>query len=106
MQPLSNFFTLLSDDELEMLHDSALKLLENPGMKIENEELLEALKNRGAWVDFDTAIVRFPGELVKEAIEIAKSRNLNGFIECNPKTGENVEKAFEALTRLILEELD
>jgi len=41
----------------------------------------------------------------EEGIKIAKSRNLNGFIECNPKTGENVEKAFEALTRLILDRL-
>jgi len=40
----------------------------------------------------------------EEAIKIAKSRNLNGFIECNLKTGKNVEKAFEALTRLILSE--
>ena len=39
----------------------------------------------------------------EEAIEIAKSRNLNGFIECTPKTGEKVEKAFESLTRLILD---
>jgi len=34
--------------------------------------------------------------------EIAKSKNLNGFIECNLKTGKNVEKAFEALTRLMV----
>jgi len=39
---------------------------------------------------------------VEEGKEIAKSKNLNGFIECNLKTGENVEKVFEALTRLIL----
>ena len=42
----------------------------------------------------------------EEAIKIAKSRNLNGFIECNLKTGKNVEKAFEALTRLILADMD
>lgn len=79
MRPLSNFFTLLSDDELEMLHDSALKLLEDPGMKIENEELLGALKYKGAWVDFDTANVRFPGELVKEVVEIAKMEEKERF---------------------------
>ena len=38
----------------------------------------------------------------KDGIKIAKSRNVNGYIECNLKTGKNVEKAFEALTRLIL----
>ncbi len=37
-----------------------------------------------------------------EGIKIAKSRNTNGFIETSSKTGENVEKTFEALTRLML----
>jgi len=30
-------------------------------------------------------------------------KGVNGFIECSLKTGENVEKAFEALTRLMLD---
>jgi len=38
----------------------------------------------------------------EERVEIANSKNLDGYIECNPKTGENVERAFEALTRLML----
>ena len=38
----------------------------------------------------------------KEAIKIAKSRGVDGFIECSAKTGENVQEAFEALTRLML----
>jgi len=40
----------------------------------------------------------------EEGIKIAKSKNLNGYIECSPKTGENVDKVFEDLTRLILVE--
>jgi len=39
-----------------------------------------------------------------EGIKIAKSRNVNGFIETSSKSGENVEKTFEALTRLMLSE--
>ena len=39
-----------------------------------------------------------------DGIKIARSRNVNGFIETSSKTGENVEKTFEALTRLMLEE--
>ncbi|MFX1296987.1 MAG: Rab family GTPase, partial [Promethearchaeota archaeon] len=38
----------------------------------------------------------------EEGIKIAKSRGADGFIECSPKTGENVEETFEALTRLML----
>lgn len=39
-----------------------------------------------------------------DGIKIAKSSGVNGFIECSFKTGENVEKVFEALTRLMLNE--
>ncbi len=37
-----------------------------------------------------------------DGIKIARSRNVDGFIETSSKTGENVEKTFEALTRLML----
>ena len=39
-----------------------------------------------------------------EAIKIAKSRGVDGFIEVSGETGENVSEAFEALTRLMLNE--
>lgn len=39
---------------------------------------------------------------VQEAKEIAKSRGLSGFIECSAKTGQNVEKVFQALVRLMI----
>jgi len=39
----------------------------------------------------------------EEGIKIAKSREVDGFIECSSKTGENVEKTFEALTGLMLD---
>lgn len=37
-----------------------------------------------------------------EAINLAKKRGLAGFIECSAKTGENVEEAIVAITRLIM----
>jgi len=39
-----------------------------------------------------------------EGIKIAKSRNVNGFIETSSKSGENVEKTFKALTGLMLDD--
>jgi small GTP-binding protein len=38
----------------------------------------------------------------EEAINVAKSMGLNGFIECSSKTGENVEQSFEVLTKMML----
>jgi len=39
----------------------------------------------------------------EEGINIAKSKGTDGFIECSSKTGENVEEAIAALTRLMME---
>jgi small GTP-binding protein len=38
-----------------------------------------------------------------EGINIARSRAVDGFIECSSKTGENVEETFDALTRLMMQ---
>jgi len=38
-----------------------------------------------------------------EGIEISKTRDMDAFIECSSKTGENVEETFEALTKLMLQ---
>jgi small GTP-binding protein len=38
----------------------------------------------------------------EEGINIAKARGVDGFIECVPRTGENVDATFEALTRIML----
>ena len=38
-----------------------------------------------------------------EGMEIAKSRGVDGFIECSAKTGENVLEAINALTRLMMQ---
>ncbi|MFX1257704.1 MAG: Rab family GTPase [Promethearchaeota archaeon] len=37
------------------------------------------------------------------AYELVKSYNLSGYIECSSKTGENVEKVFQYITYLMLE---
>lgn len=38
----------------------------------------------------------------EEGLKVAKSAGLDDFIECSSKTGENVEKLFETLTKLML----
>ncbi len=40
----------------------------------------------------------------KEGEQVAKSREAQGFMECSSKSGDNVERVFETLARLILEE--
>jgi len=42
----------------------------------------------------------------KKAMEIAKSKGADGYIECSSKNGENVHKVFNLLTKLILKNRD
>ncbi len=42
------------------------------------------------------------GVSVEEAIKVQESHNLNTYIECSAKTGENVEEVFKTLTRAIM----
>jgi small GTP-binding protein len=39
----------------------------------------------------------------EEGEKIAKDKGFSGFTECSSKTGKNVEKSFEILTRIMLE---
>ncbi len=89
----NHFAQLLSDQELNRLHDSALALLENPGMKIESPGLLKALQQRGATVDFAKEIVRFPSKLVEETLEIAARQEGERLRESNG----NITKASNCL---------
>jgi len=83
MLPVFSFAQIMSDDELEQLHEGALAILEDPGMRIENQGLLKALKNKGATVDFEQEIAKFPRKMVEETIEIAVREDNERLLENN-----------------------
>jgi trimethylamine--corrinoid protein Co-methyltransferase len=72
VRPIAQFFRVLDEGELDLLHEQALAILEEPGMRIENGGILKALGKKGAIVDFRTEVVRFPKRLVEEVIGIAR----------------------------------
>ena len=72
MRPMAGFFRALTDAEVDQLHESVVALLENPGMRIENEQILKALEKKGAKVASAAETVRFPRKLLEETIEIAR----------------------------------
>ena len=41
-----------------------------------------------------------------DAIEVSKSHNLHGYIECSSKNGDNVDEVFEFITRKMMENAD
>ncbi len=58
----------LDDSQLDRLQDATLAVLENVGVRFPNERSLEILGDHGCAVDRGTQIVKFPRELVREAV--------------------------------------
>lgn len=62
---------LLSEDEIHRLHDAALQILTEKGIKVESETALDLLESNGATIDHEEKIAYIPGSLVEETIETA-----------------------------------
>ncbi|MGD8523028.1 MAG: trimethylamine methyltransferase family protein, partial [Desulfobacterales bacterium] len=71
MKPVLKF---LAEDEIQVLHQSALKILNDIGMRLPSDEALSIMKSAGAKVT-DDAIVKIPNQLVDDAIGNAPKRN-------------------------------
>ena len=62
---------MLSADERVQVHERSLKLLATAGVRVLSERARRILGNAGAEVDESIHIVRFPRELVEEALRLA-----------------------------------
>ena len=60
---------VLSSSDLDAIHAETLKVLEQTGVFVEDDEARDIFADGGASVDRETGIVRLPGEVVEEAIE-------------------------------------
>jgi len=60
-----------SDDRLEAIHDTALRVLEELGIKVLNDAARQYFKQAGASVDEETHMVKIDRELVNAALDSA-----------------------------------
>ncbi|MGC9350155.1 MAG: trimethylamine methyltransferase family protein, partial [Anaerolineae bacterium] len=68
MRAAGHAYDVLSSAEVELIHQSALAILERMGMEIQNQELLLALADRGADVDYAAERATFPRAFVERFI--------------------------------------
>lgn len=92
MGKVSGPIRVLSMNEMDLIHHSALRVLAEVGMRIEHEEALNALEAVGCDVDSNRKEVKFPSAVVENAISRLRKdfspSNANGEHTC---TGESEE---------------
>jgi trimethylamine--corrinoid protein Co-methyltransferase len=66
-------FTLLSESQIQDLHLAALEILRRTGIRFHHQEVLDMLKEAGAFVH-DGNLVKFPAAVVEDAIASAPGR--------------------------------
>lgn len=64
-------FQLLTQNDIEKIHENSLRILENIGVVITYQPAKDALEKAGAKIDGN--IVRFPGKMVEDAIKLCPS---------------------------------
>jgi len=66
--------SVLTDDELNDIHQATLEVLEKTGLFIETDEALEVFDGAGAEIDRKNKIVKMRPQLVEDAIQSAPSK--------------------------------
>ncbi|OKY78159.1 MAG: Trimethylamine:corrinoid methyltransferase, MttB2 [Candidatus Methanohalarchaeum thermophilum] len=73
VKPEDNIRLLSENDERE-IHNHVLQIMENIGLKVKNDEVLNFLERNGCEVDYDEQRVRIPSYIVNDCIDKAPSQ--------------------------------
>lgn len=65
---------MLSETDIERIDQGAKALLEDPGVKIDDEEIVNRLLRCGARPGAESMVVRFPREMLKDYLALAPER--------------------------------
>jgi trimethylamine:corrinoid methyltransferase-like protein len=65
----------LDPDEMQRIHQAALRILDEVGMQVDSREALEYLQAFGCRVDFDRHRVKFPSDLVQATVDRMRKAN-------------------------------
>ncbi|MEM3564126.1 MAG: trimethylamine methyltransferase family protein [Candidatus Jordarchaeaceae archaeon] len=63
--------SLLQEETIKEIISSALRILEDPGIEIDNSEVLNILKQNGVMVDLEKKRAKLPEDLVKKCVKSA-----------------------------------
>ena len=63
---MNNFVTLLTDPQVEQIHQAALEVLEKTGLLVRNEKARQVFARHGCQLEQGSEVVRFPRQVVEE----------------------------------------
>ena len=63
--------TILSDAMVQQIITEAIELLQDPGVRVHNEDALTLLAAAGATIDHEKRVARIPEKVVRAALETA-----------------------------------
>jgi len=66
----------LTDQFLAQVHEQSLEILRDVGLKIPDRVILTRLSEEGFWVDLEKEIVRFPFNLIEDALKSVQSKTV------------------------------
>ena len=61
-----NFFTFLTAEQVQYVHEASLEILAETGLLVRNEKARRRFAEHGARVDHETEIVRIPAPIVEQ----------------------------------------
>src|SRR4030065_762666 len=70
LEPLRPAYRMqcMTETQLEQMQAATLEILEKTGVKFPSEKCLKIFAEHGAQVDWQTQVVRLPGDLVRRAL--------------------------------------
>jgi len=73
-QYIGGSFKVLSESDIEAIHEATVNLLEKTGIRIHNKRARQIYASHGAEVDNGNQIVKIPRGMVEDAIDSTPSR--------------------------------
>ncbi|MFH0795774.1 MAG: trimethylamine methyltransferase family protein [Candidatus Omnitrophota bacterium] len=74
-------YEILKENNLELLKKGVFRVLEQLGMVCQNKEILKALEERGAKVDYEQKSAKFPERMVQEFVGEIRKENKTAWRE-------------------------
>lgn len=68
----------LNPEQMEAVHNATLKVLERTGLRVDCSDYYGPLEAAGAKVDRNTAVVKFPAEIVEDTIAYLREQIASG----------------------------